>query len=258
MSRFIHQDFLLQNDSATRLYHEYAAGLPIIDYHTHLPPAEVAADKSWENLTQVWLYGDHYKWRQMRANGVAERYCTGEATDREKFDQFAATMPHLLRNPLYHWCHLELARYFQIDDLLLSPETADEVWQRSGEALRAGISARSLMKDSRVQVVCTTDDPVDSLEFHVAVADDDACTVRMLPTWRPDRVLDVSDPADFNAYVDDLGSVADVEIAAYGDLLTALRARHDFFHRHGCRLSDRGLTNPRARFFADRCSWSNR
>ncbi len=241
MSGLIHERFLLQSEEASRLYFDYAAELPIIDYHTHLPPAEIAADVRWENLSQVWLNGDHYKWRQMRANGIAERFCTGDATDREKLDAFAGIMPYLLRNPLYHWCHLELARYFQIDDLLLSSETADEVWERSSAVLRSGLSARSLFETSNVLALCTTDDPIDSLEHHATVAADETFDARMLPTWRPGRVLDATDPVSWNGYLDQLAAVADVEIGSYDDLIAALTERHDAFHRAGCRLSDHAL-----------------
>ena len=241
MSRLIHERFLLQSDEAVRLYYDYAAEQPIIDYHTHLPPAEIAADRRWENLSQVWLNGDHYKWRQMRANGIAERFCTGDATDREKFDAFASTMPYLLRNPLYHWCHLELARYFQIDDLLLSAETADEVWARSSAVFLGGLSARSLIERSNVVVLCTSDDPIDSLEHHAAVAADETFGARMLPTWRPGRVLGLADPESWNRYLDELAAVAGVEIATFDDLVVALTVRRDVFHQAGCRLSDHAL-----------------
>ncbi len=241
MSRLIHERFLLQNDEAVRLYHGYAAELPIIDYHTHLPPAEIAADRRWDNLSQVWLNGDHYKWRQMRANGIAERFCTGDATDREKLDAFASILPYLLRNPLYHWCHLELARYFQIDDLLLSSKTVDEVWERSAEVLRNGLSARSLIERSNVLALCTSDDPIDSLAHHEAVAADDTFGARMLPTWRPSRLLALADPESWNGYLDELAAVADVEIASFDDLVAALTVRRDAFHAAGCRLSDHAL-----------------
>jgi glucuronate isomerase len=241
MSGLIHQRFLLQTDEAVRLYQEFAAGLPIIDYHTHLPPAEIAADRRWENISQVWLNGDHYKWRQMRANGIAERFCTGAATDREKFDAFAGILPYLLRNPLYHWCHLELARYFAIDDLLLSATTADAVWKRSGEVFRRGLSARTLIERSNVLALCTTDDPVDSLEHHRALAADPTFAPRVLPAWRPGRLLTLADPAAWNGYLDELAAVADVEIASFGDLVAALRVRRDVFHQAGCRLSDHAL-----------------
>jgi len=241
MSRLIHERFLLHSDEAVRLYHDYAAEQPIIDYHTHLPPAEIAADRRWENISQVWLNGDHYKWRQMRANGIGERFCTGDATDREKFDAFASTLPYLLRNPLYHWCHLELARYFQIDDLLLSAKTADEVWKRSSAVFRSGLSARSLIEKSNVLALCTSDDPIDSLEHHHAVAADETFAARMLPTWRPGRLLAIADPGSWNAYLDELAAVANVEIASFDDLVAALTVRRDVFHEAGCRLSDHAL-----------------
>jgi len=241
MRGLIHEHFLLQNDEAIRLYFDYAAELPVIDFHTHLPPAEIAADQQWENITQVWLYGDHYKWRQMRTNGIAERFCTGDASDREKFDAFAGIVPYLLRNPLYHWCHLELARYFQIDDLLLSADTSGEVWERSAAVLQSGLSARSLIESSNVIAVCTTDDPIDSLEHHALIAADEGFKAQVFPTWRPDRVLAFADPNAWNSYVDRLAAVADVEIGNYDDLIEALAARHEFFHRAGCRLSDHAL-----------------
>lgn len=242
MKKFIHEDFLLDTREARTLYHEYAAGQPIIDYHCHLPPVEVAEDKRWENITQVWLYGDHYKWRAMRSNGVEERYCTGDASDREKFDQFAASMPYFLRNPLYHWSHLELARYFETDDVLLSSETADQVWSKTKEVLaRPHSSARGFMEQSKVVLVCTTDDPTDSLEHHQAVRADTSFQTRMLPTWRPDKVFAVQRPDFFNAWVDQLDTLTDVKIDSVEALLAALQQRHDFFHSVGCRLSDYGL-----------------
>ena len=198
---FIHDDFLLQNDTARLLYHDYAAGMPIMDYHCHLSPAEVAADTRWDNIAQVWLYGDHYKWRTMRSNGIEERYCTGEATDREKFQKFAETMPYLYRNPMYHWSHLELSRYFGIDDLLLSGETAQEIWERTTVRLEEPwMSARGLMEHSRVKLVCTTDDPTDSLAHHQTLAADASFKVKVLPTWRPDKALAIyrANPADAN------------------------------------------------------------
>jgi len=241
MSRLIHERFLLQSEEAVRLYYDYAAEQPIIDYHTHLPPSEIASDRRWENISQVWLNGDHYKWRQMRANGIVERFCTGDATDREKFDAFASTLPYLLRNPLYHWCHLELARSFEIDDVLLSARTADDVWDRSSAVLRSGLSARSLIEKSKVVALCTSDDPIDSLEHHEAIAADETFVARVLPTWRPGRVLALADPGSWNAYVDELAAVADVEIASFEDLLAALTVRRDAFHAAGCRLSDHAL-----------------
>ncbi len=241
MSRLIHERFLLQTEEAARLFFEYAADQPIIDFHTHLPPAEIAADRRWENISQVWLNGDHYKWRQMRANGIAERFCTGDASDREKFDAFANIMPYVLRNPLYHWCHLELARYFQIDDVLLSAETADEVWERTSEVFRGGLSARSVIERSHVLALCTSDDPIDTLEHHRTVAADETFGARMLPAWRPGRVLALADPEAWNGYLDELAAVADVDIASFDDLVAALAARCEVFHEAGCRLSDHAL-----------------
>ncbi|NWK56446.1 glucuronate isomerase [Verrucomicrobiaceae bacterium N1E253] len=241
MAAFIHKDFLLENDAASKLYHEFAASLPIIDFHCHLPPEEIAENKQWSNLSQVWLDGDHYKWRAMRSNGIDEHFITGAASDREKFNAFAATMPYLLRNPLYHWSHLELARYFGIDDLLLSPETADEVWDRTSEVLQQGLSVRQLMQQSRVEVVCTTDDPADPLEHHHRMAEDPTITTSVLPTWRPDQCFDLESAETFNAYINPLASSAGCTISDYDDLISALRCRHKVFHQMGCRLSDHGL-----------------
>ena len=237
----IHPEFLLDCEEASRLYHEYAEALPIIDFHNHLPPGEVAADKSWSNISQVWLDGDHYKWRAMRTNGIDERLCTGDASDREKFDAFAATLPYTLRNPLYHWSHLELARYFGIDDLLLSPATADAVWERSSAVFADGLSVGELFRQSRVELICTTDDPADSLEHHATVAADPERSTTMLPAWRPDACLNFQDTEGLNAYLDRLGRAAGQSIDDLADLLGALRTRQDFFHQMGCRLSDRGI-----------------
>lgn len=242
---FIHDDFLLQTAAARRLYHEHAAAMPIIDYHCHLPPADIAGDRRWENIAQVWLHGDHYKWRAMRANGVPELYCTGNASDLEKFRMFAETMPRLLRNPIYHWSHLELARYFDVADVLLSPATADDVWERTSRKLASGsISARRLIVSSRVELICTTDDPTDSLEHHAALARDASFGTKVLPTWRPDKGMAVESPAEFNRWVDALEAAADIDIRDLGSYLDALRRRHDAFHAVGCRISDHGLEMP--------------
>ena len=245
--RFIHEDFLLDSEPARKLYHDYAAGLPIIDYHCHLIPQEIAADRRWENLTQIWLYGDHYKWRAMRTAGVAERFCTGDATDWEKFEQFARTMPKLLRNPLYHWSHLELARYFGISDRILGPDTARSIYNDANAVLnRADFSCRALMKHSRVETVCTTDDPADSLAEHRAIANDASFDISVLPTWRPDRALAIDDLPTFAAWLAKLELAANMNIAKLDDLLAALRQRHDFFAENGCRLSDRGIETVEA------------
>ena len=250
MKKLIHDDFLLQSDSAQRLYHEVAKTLPIIDYHCHLPPQEIAENQQWDNLTQIWLGGDHYKWRAMRANGINERYITGDAPDREKFDHWAATMPYALRNPLYHWSHLELTRYFGIDDLLLSPKTADEIWERSLNVL-PGISARQLITDSKVEVICTTDDPIDSLEHHHSIAEDSSFATKVLPTWRPDKCLAVEDTLQYNAYLDKLEVAADQEIRTYDDLISALKIRQISFEQQGCRLADHGLNTVFAADFTE-------
>lgn len=238
---FIDPDFLLQSDSACLLYHEYASDQPIIDYHCHLSPQEVAEDQSWDNLSQVWLAGDHYKWRALRANGVDERLITGEASEREKFDAFATAMPWLLRNPLYHWSHMELTRFFGFDGLLDS-STADEVWDKSKEVLQGGLTARQCMKQWKVEVVCTTDDPIDDLRWHAQVAAEESPGVQMRPTWRPDKAINIADAVSYNAYIDKLEKASDISISSLTDLLRALSKRHSFFSANGCKLSDYGLS----------------
>ena len=240
---FITENFLLQNDRAVELYHQYARDLPIVDYHCHLPPAQIAADHRFENLTQIWLYGDHYKWRAMRTNGVAERYCTGNATDWEKFEQWAQTVPKTLRNPLYHWTHLELKRPLGVSDRLLGPATARHIWEHCNALLaRDDFSCRGIMRQMNVVLVCTTDAPTDTLEFHAAIAADPSFKIKVLPTFRADRALAGGGPEEFNAWVDRLAAVSRIDIGDdFGRFLEALHARHDFFHAHGCRLSDHGL-----------------
>lgn len=241
-STFIDEDFLLQTPSARRLYHDYARRMPIVDYHCHLPPEQIARDHRFENLTQLWLYGDHYKWRAMRTNGVDERYCTGDASDWEKFLKWAETVPATLCNPLYHWTHLELKRYFNVDDCLLSPETARAIWDHCNEKLaQADFSCRGLLKRMNVKLVCTTDDPCDSLEAHRTIQEDSDFGVQVRPTFRPDAGMAVDCPATFNAWVDRLSVVADVDIRDFSSYLEALRRRHSFFHQMGCRLSDHGI-----------------
>ncbi len=240
--KFIHDDFLLETSQARRLYHAHAEGLPLIDYHCHLSPREIAEDIRWPDIATLWLGGDHYKWRAMRTAGVEERFITGDASPWEKFEKYAETMPKLLRNPLYHWSHLELARYFGIDDILLGPGTAREVFDRCDEMLaQPGFSAREFMERSNVEVVCTTDDPVDSLEYHRTIAADKNFSIRVLPTWRPDKALLVDKPEAFAAWIGQLEKSAGVTITKLDDLMSALQQRHDFFDGQGCRLSDRGL-----------------
>jgi glucuronate isomerase len=239
---FITDDFLLETEPARRLYHEYAEGLPIIDYHSHLPPAQVANDHRYRNMTEVWLGGDHYKWRAMRSNGIPERYCTGDAPDWEKFEKWAETMPYLLRNQLYNWTHLELARYFGIRDRLLGPGTARGIWDECNAKLAAPeFSCRGLMAQSHVLLVCTTDDPTDDLAHHRAIAADPAFGVQVLPTWRPDKGMAVSDADAFNTWLDKLAGVCGDDITDFDGYLAALEKRHAFFHETGCRLSDHGL-----------------
>ncbi|MCB9868443.1 MAG: glucuronate isomerase [Planctomycetes bacterium] len=239
---FIHDDFLLQSEPARRLYHECAADLPIVDFHSHLPPGDVATDRRFGDLAEIWLAGDHYKWRAMRANGVAERFCTGDAAPYDKFLHWAATVPRCLGNPLYHWTHLELWRPFGIRDRLLGPDTAASVWQECNARLATPeFSARGILRQMRVEVVCTTDDPTDDLAAHRALRDDSGVDLRMLPTFRPDRAMAVDRPEPWNAWIDRLGVVSGVSVRDYDDLRTALERRHDAFHALGCRASDHGL-----------------
>ena len=240
MKTFIHDDFLLETPAARELYHGYAAQMPIIDYHCHLSPAEVAEDTRWENITRVWLGTDHYKWRVMRWNGIDERFVTGDAPDREKFQKFAETMPYLLRNPMFDWSHLELARYFGCFDLL-SPATAESVWKLTGEQLaQPDFSARNLMLRSNVRLVCTTDDPSDTLEHHAAVKAS-GFGVQVLPTWRTDKALAINRPAFWNAWLDSLAAAAGMAVLSWDDMMNALAARHAHFAANGCRLSDYGV-----------------
>ncbi len=240
MKQFNDENFLLQSPTAERLYHNHAAKMPIIDYHCHLSPELVATDHHFRSLAEIWLDGDHYKWRAMRTNGVAERYCTGDASDWEKFEKWAETVPYTMRNPLYHWTHLELKTAFG-EERLLSPATARAIYDRCSDMLQhPDYSARGLMRRYNVEVVCTTDDPVDSLEHHIKCRED-GFECKVLPTWRPDKAMAVENPAAFRAYIDKLGEVASVEIRSFQTLLDALYARHRFFESVGCRLSDHGI-----------------
>jgi glucuronate isomerase len=240
MKKFLDENFLLETKTAQRLYHEFAKSMPIIDYHCHLPPDQIAEDINFENLTQIWLYGDHYKWRAMRTNGIDEIFCTGNATDYEKFEQWAATVPYTLRNPLYHWTHLELQRYFDVYDIL-SPATAKKVYEECTAKLKTpGYSVRNLLRKMNVKVVCTTDDPVDSLEHHKKIADDNF-EIKILPAYRPDKAMTVDDPVVFKKYVQKVEAAANVSVSSYNDYLNALKKRHDFFASMGCSVSDHGL-----------------
>ncbi|GAB4004264.1 glucuronate isomerase [Spirosoma migulaei] len=235
---FLSDDFLLQTETARRLYHDYARKMPIIDYHCHLPPDQIAADKQFDTITQLWLYGDHYKWRAMRTHGIDERYCTGNASDWEKFEKWAETVPYTLRNPLYHWTHLELKSPFGITDVL-NPTTARLVYDTCNDQL-PDLSARSLLRYFNVRVVCTTDDPLDSLEHHKQLVQD-GFNVKILPAFRPDKAMAADDPIVFRGYVQKLAELTNREIHTLASYLDALKSRHDYFAEMGCRLSDHGL-----------------
>ncbi|MFV0522250.1 MAG: glucuronate isomerase [Mangrovibacterium sp.] len=240
MKKFMDENFLLQTETAQKLYHEHAAKMPIFDYHCHINPKDIADDRQFNNITEVWLYGDHYKWRAMRTNGVDERFCTGDASDWEKFEKWAETVPHTLRNPLYHWTHLELRRFFGIEKLL-SPTTAKEIFDECNAKLSTPeYSVRGLIRKANVNTICTTDDPIDSLEYHKQIKDS-GFEVAVLPAWRPDKAMAVADAKSYNEYVDLLAKAASMDITSFDNLIAALDNRHEFFHANGCRLSDHGL-----------------
>ncbi len=240
MKKFLDKDFLLDNETARFLYHEGASQMPIIDYHCHLIPKQIAEDINFDNLSQIWLAGDHYKWRAMRANGVDEKYCTGDASDEEKFLKWGETVPETLRNPLYHWTHLELQRYFDIPELL-NPSSSKKIYDQAGEMLRSSeFSVKKIIRKMNVEVICTTDDPIDQLEHHQKIKDDEFETT-VLPAWRPDKAMAVGDPKTYNLYLEKLEGASDTSISTFMDLLTALNSRHEFFHKMGCRISDHGL-----------------
>jgi len=237
---FMGEDFLLQTKTAQLLYEEYAKQMPIIDYHCHLSPQQIAEDIKFENLTQGWLYGDHYKWRAMRTSGVDESYCTGDKSDYEKFEKWAATVPYTMRNPLYHWTHLELKRYFGINELL-DPSTAKSVYENASAQIQTGdFSIRNLIRKMNVKVICTTDDPIDSLEYHKTLAES-GFEVKIKPAFRPDKAMEVSSAANFTAYIKKLEAVANLSVSSFEDYLFALQNRHDFFASMGCSVSDHGL-----------------
>ncbi|MFP5040186.1 glucuronate isomerase [Parasediminibacterium sp. JCM 36343] len=240
MKKFLDENFLLKNKTAETLYHEYAKALPIIDYHCHLPQQQIAEDKNFENITQAWLYGDHYKWRAMRTNGISEGYCTGNKTDYEKFEQWAATVPYTLRNPLYHWTHLELQRYFDVYEVL-NPSSAKAIYDNCSEKLRSKeYSVKNLIRKMNVVTICTTDDPADDLAYHQQLKDQ-GFEVPVLPAFRPDSAMNVNNPANFAAYVKRIEKVANVSIGNYKEYVAALKTRHDFFHSMGSNVSDHGL-----------------
>jgi len=250
MKKFMDENFLLQTKTAEYLFHEHAKKMPIIDYHCHLIPQQIGDDIQFENITQAWLYGDHYKWRALRSNGVEEKFCTGNASDYEKFEKWAETVPMTLRNPLYHWTHLELRRYFGMKDLL-NPSSAKKIYDEASTMLRTKeYSVRGLMKMMNVEVVCTTDDPVDTLEYHKKVKDE-GFEVKVLPAWRPDKAMAVEHAKSYNEYLDKLSEVSEIEISGFNSLLDALKKRQEYFHANGCRLSDRGIETFLAEPYTD-------
>ncbi len=250
MRPFIHDDFLLNNEPARRLYHQYAENEPIIDYHCHIQPKDIAENRQFNNLFEIWLEGDHYKWRAMRANGIAEKYCTGDTDPFEKFQAWARTVPQTVRNPLFHWTHLELKRYFGIEQLL-DEKSAPAIWEKANSMLASPeFRAQGLLKKFNVKVVCTTDDPVDDLTYHKQLAANPMPHARMLPAFRPDKALNVHLPETFNAWVEKLEAASNVEIRSFSTFVDALKKRHDYFHENGSRLSDHGLNHC----YADFCS----
>ena len=246
MEPFINKDFMLRSDAARELYHQSAEGMPIIDYHCHLNPQMIAENYKFADITEIWLGGDHYKWRAMRGNGVPEEYITGNRSSWEKFQKWAETVPYTLRNPLYHWTHLELSRAFGIDKIL-KPETAREIYEECNAKLATEeFRAQGLIRKFNVSVVCTTDDPVDDLRWHKQIAEHPFGT-KVIPAWRPDKAMAIENPAAYKAYIEKLAEVSGVEIRSFDDLLQALQVRHDFFASMGSKLSDHGLEN----FYAD-------
>ncbi|MCI1956057.1 MAG: glucuronate isomerase [Oscillospiraceae bacterium] len=240
MKKFMDEEFLLSNETAKTLFHNYAEKMPIIDYHCHIDPKEIAQNRKFDNITQVWLGGDHYKWRMIRSNGVDEKYITGDGTDREKFQKFAETLPKAIGNPLYHWTHLELRRYFGYDGVL-NADTAEEVWNLCNAKLKTdALSVRGIIEQSGVKLICTTDDPADSLQWHKTIREDKTCKVRVLPAWRPDKIMNIERPS-FAPYVRTLAKASGVEIRSMDDVYAALRKRLDFFGEMGCKASDHGV-----------------
>jgi glucuronate isomerase len=250
--KFITEDFLLQTKTARNLYHDYAEKMPIYDYHCHLPANQIACDHRFKNLTQAWLYGDHYKWRAMRANGIAEKYITGNANDYEKFEKFAQTVPYCIRNPLYHWTHLELKNPFGIKDRLLGPETAKEIYENCSEMLRMPeFSVRNIMRKANVKLVCTTEGPLDSLEYHKKIRADHF-EIKVHTAFRPDKAMAVEDVTAMNVFIDRLEEICNMEINNFHQYLEAIRRRHQYFHENGCRLSDHGLDTVYAEDYTEK------
>lgn len=250
-ANFMTEDFLLQTKTARTLYHEYAKDVPIYDYHGHLPADQIASDHRFDNITQVWLYGDHYKWRAMRTNGIAEKYITGDASDYEKFEKWAETVPFCLGNPLYHWTHLELKRYFGISDKLLNPSTAEQIYEACSNMLRTpAFSVRNLLRKMNVKLVCTTEDPLDTLSAHKKIRAD-GFEIKVHAAWRPDKAMAVENASALNAFIDKLEEICDMEITNFHSYIEALRQRHYYFHQNGCRLSDHGLETAYAEDYTE-------
>lgn len=250
-AQFLTEDFLLQTKTARALYHEHAERMPIYDYHCHLPAHQIAADHRFENLTQAWLAGDHYKWRAMRANGVDERYVTGAADDWEKFEKWAQTVPYCLGNPLYHWTHLELKRHFGIQRKLLDSKTAKAIYETCSEKLRSPeFSVRNIMRMMNVKLVCTTEGPLDTLEHHQKIRQD-GFEIKVHTAWRPDQAMAVEDSQKVNAFIEKLGALCNIDISDFPKYIEALRRRHTYFHENGCRLSDHGLETAYAEDYTD-------
>lgn len=240
MKEFMNQDFMLSTDTAKELFHDIAEKMPILDYHCHINPQEIAEDRQFENITQVWLGGDHYKWRQMRSNGIDEYYITGDAPDREKFQKWAETLDKAIGNPLFHWSHLELQRFFGYHGVL-GADTAEEVWNLCNAKLKEpSMSVRNLIRQSGVKLICTTDDPADDLKWHKMIAEDDSFEVQVLPAWRPDKAMNIEKP-DYPEYLEKLGKAAEMKIASFAALKEALKKRMAFFESMGCRVSDHAL-----------------
>lgn len=252
MKDFMDKDFLLQTETAQMLYHEHASKMPIIDYHCHLIPKMVADDHKFRSLTEIWLGGDHYKWRAMRSNGVAEKYCTGtDTTDWEKFEKWAETVPYTFRNPLYGWTHLEIKTAFGINKVL-NPNTAREIYDECTDKLQNDptYTARGMMRRYNVETVCTTDDPIDTLEWHKKTRES-GFEIKMIPAWRPDKAMAVENPQNFKTYIEKLSEVSGINISKFQDVIDALQKRHDFFAENGCKLSDHGIEEFYAEDYTD-------
>jgi glucuronate isomerase len=239
---FLNENFLLKTKSAEKLYHQFAADQPIIDYHNHLIPSHIDTDYVYKNLTEIWLKGDHYKWRAMRANGVNEHFITGKATDEEKFLKWAETVPNTIRNPLFHWTHLELQRYFGINEVL-TPQNANKIYAEASEKVNSKeFSCRSILKKFKVEALCTTDDPTDDLQHHINTKNS-GFDVQVLPTFRPDKAMNVDDEVEFLLYLKKLQNISNVEVTDFVSYISAIKNRHDFFAENGCKLSDHGLNH---------------